>query len=67
MECGTLIGPMTIVYKQENQSEMRDTCRLCKKKCKIAKIDIPFIFKYFVTQLAAVNINVKIDFQSGLY
>ncbi|XP_077291956.1 RNA polymerase I subunit Rpl135 [Arctopsyche grandis] len=62
MECGTLIGPMTIVYKQENQSETRDTCRLCMKKSKIAKIDIPFIYKYFVTQLAAVNINIKIDF-----
>lgn len=53
--CGTLLGPM--IGKQHD----KDVCRLCGDKGKLVSIAIPYIFKFFVTQLASVNINVKID------
>lgn len=54
-KCGTLLGPIT--GKTEGITE---TCRLCRDG-KLVSIAIPYIFKFFVTQLAAVNINVKIN------
>lgn len=36
-------------------------CRLCKDDGVIGEIDIPYIFKYLVTELALCNINVKIQ------
>ncbi|KAI5641008.1 RNA polymerase rpb2, domain 6 domain-containing protein [Phthorimaea operculella] len=54
-KCGTLLGP--IVGKSESRSE---SCRLCGEGALVA-VAIPYIFKFFVTQLAAVNINVRIN------
>ncbi|XP_026322835.1 DNA-directed RNA polymerase I subunit RPA2 [Hyposmocoma kahamanoa] len=54
-KCGTLLGPIT--GKTEGITE---TCRLCREGDLVC-IAIPYIFKFFVTQLAAVNINVKIN------
>ncbi|CAK1540944.1 unnamed protein product [Leptosia nina] len=53
--CGTLLGPISVMT-----SANEDTCRLCKKG-NLVTISIPYIFKFFVTQLASVNINVKIN------
>ncbi|KAJ2941561.1 hypothetical protein O0L34_g14613 [Tuta absoluta] len=54
-KCGTLLGP--IVGKTDSRSE---SCRLCGEGALVA-VAIPYIFKFFVTQLAAVNINVRIN------
>lgn len=54
------------MYKEQGRSEVRDSCRLCMKKSKIAQINIPYIFKYFVTQLIAVNINLRINFEDKM-
>nr|XP_049705176.1 DNA-directed RNA polymerase I subunit RPA2 [Helicoverpa armigera] len=54
-KCGTLLGP--IVGRSETSKE---TCRLCGEG-NLVSIAIPYIFKFFVTQLACVNINVKIN------
>ncbi|XP_053619666.1 DNA-directed RNA polymerase I subunit RPA2 [Plodia interpunctella] len=51
-KCGTLLGP--IIGHSEGSN-----CRLCGKG-ELATVSIPYIFKFFVTQLAAVNINIKI-------
>uniref|UniRef100_A0A1Y1KKJ0 DNA-directed RNA polymerase subunit beta n=1 Tax=Photinus pyralis TaxID=7054 RepID=A0A1Y1KKJ0_PHOPY len=61
--CGTLLGPMhmvTQVADKPNMSETKEMCRLCGHGESITEIQIPYIFKYFVTQLASVNINIKI-------
>ena len=57
---------MTVMYKEQGRSEIRDSCRLCMEKSKIAQINIPYIFKYFVTQLIAVNINLRINFEDKM-
>ncbi|XP_026735860.1 LOW QUALITY PROTEIN: DNA-directed RNA polymerase I subunit RPA2-like [Trichoplusia ni] len=54
-KCGTLLGPM--VGKSDST---KDTCRLCGEG-HLVSVAIPYIFKFFVTQLACVNINVKIN------
>ncbi|KAJ8953550.1 hypothetical protein NQ318_002970 [Aromia moschata] len=62
--CGTLLGPVTLVTRKADKphhSEVTETCRLCGHGNKIAEIQIPYIFKFFVTQLASCNINVRIE------
>ncbi|KAK4874170.1 hypothetical protein RN001_013530 [Aquatica leii] len=62
--CGTLLGPITLVTRiadKPNYSETKEVCRLCQNGDNIVEIQIPYIFKYFVTQLASVNINIKIN------
>lgn len=54
-KCGTLLGP--IIGRSEQSKE---TCRLCGEG-NLVSVAIPYIFKFFVTQLACVNINVKIN------
>ncbi|XP_039760657.1 DNA-directed RNA polymerase I subunit RPA2 [Pararge aegeria] len=58
-KCGTLLGPIA-----GNTDGDKDTCRLCGDG-DLHSISIPFIFKFFVTQLASVNINVKINCGTG--
>nr|CAH7736074.1 unnamed protein product [Callosobruchus chinensis] len=62
--CGTLLGPITVIKRMDdrrNRSETEEYCRLCQSSNNISQIQIPYIFKFFVTQLASCNINVKIN------
>ncbi|CAG9824766.1 unnamed protein product [Phaedon cochleariae] len=64
--CGTLLGPVTVVTRMADKPHQSDTlemCRLCEHGKNIEQIEIPYIFKFFVTQLASCNINVKIGCQ----
>ncbi|XP_072933735.1 DNA-directed RNA polymerase I subunit RPA2 [Epargyreus clarus] len=53
-KCGTLLGPIAA------GSESGEGCRLCGGGTRL-RVSIPYIFKFFVTQLASVNINVRIN------
>uniref|UniRef100_A0A182Y5R7 DNA-directed RNA polymerase subunit beta n=1 Tax=Anopheles stephensi TaxID=30069 RepID=A0A182Y5R7_ANOST len=64
--CGTLIGPMDSVTKRlaVNTNELQHTpatCRLCEDDKEIGHVEIPYIFKFLVSQLSAMNINVKLE------
>lgn len=62
--CGSIISPFTVITKKADKShlaESKEVCRLCDQSRYIAEIDIPYIFKYFVVQLASCNINVKLE------
>ncbi|CAH0563356.1 unnamed protein product [Brassicogethes aeneus] len=62
--CGSLLGPITMVTRKDNKphlSETKDSCSLCGTNENISEIQIPYIFKFFVTQMASCNINVKIE------
>lgn len=37
-------------------------CRLCGDDESVREVDIPYIFRYLVTQLTSCNINVKLSF-----
>jgi DNA-directed RNA polymerase I subunit RPA2 len=61
--CGTLLGPVTVVTRPAEKpslTEYQDVCRLCEHGDTIEEIQLPYIFKFFVTQMASCNINVKI-------
>ncbi|XP_060523346.1 DNA-directed RNA polymerase I subunit RPA2 isoform X2 [Cylas formicarius] len=62
--CGTILGPIKIISRRADRpqmSEKKDTCQFCGHGRNVSSIQIPYIFKYFVTQLASCNINVKIE------
>ncbi|XP_001844066.2 DNA-directed RNA polymerase I subunit RPA2 [Culex quinquefasciatus] len=64
--CGTLIGPISSITKKvaTNATETERTpatCRLCRSDQGIGHVEIPYIFKFLVSQLTAMNINVKLD------
>ncbi|XP_034837415.1 DNA-directed RNA polymerase I subunit RPA2 [Maniola hyperantus] len=60
-KCGTLLGPITGSMDTDNEA----TCRLCGVG-DLQRVVIPYIFKFFVTELASVNINVKINCTTNL-
>lgn len=49
-------------YVSHDENNLK--CRLCKENGIIGEVDIPYIFKYLVTELALCNINVKIKLKS---
>uniref|UniRef100_A0AAR2KEB1 DNA-directed RNA polymerase n=1 Tax=Pygocentrus nattereri TaxID=42514 RepID=A0AAR2KEB1_PYGNA len=36
-------------------------CLLCKKSDSIETVSVPYVFRYFVAELAAMNIKIKLD------
>ncbi|KAL1139343.1 hypothetical protein AAG570_006327, partial [Ranatra chinensis] len=64
--CGTLLGPsFTMSSQNEDQVTRALSCHLCGTSGKIEKLDIPYIFKYLVAQLASVNIKVQLHVGSS--
>ncbi|KFB39803.1 AGAP009539-PA-like protein [Anopheles sinensis] len=64
--CGTLLGPLDSVTKRlaSNSNEFQHlpaTCRLCQDDKEIGHVEIPYIFKFLVSQLSSMNINVKLQ------
>ncbi|XP_053694116.1 DNA-directed RNA polymerase I subunit RPA2 [Sabethes cyaneus] len=64
--CGTLLGPISSITKKvsSNAAEtqrMPATCRLCQNDKEIGYVEIPYIFRFLVSQLTAMNINVKLE------
>lgn len=59
--CGTLLGPII-----SRQRDSEDVCRLCGDKGDLVSLTIPYVFKLFVTQLASVNIKLKIDTKTSM-
>lgn len=68
--CGTLLGPS--ITKQQQQGRGSGTsgtaagahCRLCQDVTQIGHVEVPYIFKYWVTQMSSVNIKVKLNVKS---
>ncbi|XP_059618200.1 DNA-directed RNA polymerase I subunit RPA2 [Phlebotomus argentipes] len=64
--CGSLLGPIMKVVSRDGAGDLQSapaTCLLCGDGTQIGHIQIPYIFKFLVTQLCSVNINVKLDFR----
>ncbi|XP_067211558.1 DNA-directed RNA polymerase I subunit RPA2 isoform X2 [Linepithema humile] len=59
--CGSLLSPELIVKGKSDNDDAK--CRLCGKEDSISEVEIPYIFKFLVTQLASCNINVKLKFR----
>ncbi|XP_066595001.1 DNA-directed RNA polymerase I subunit RPA2 isoform X2 [Prorops nasuta] len=62
-KCGSLLGPiMELAVNNLNFTEKKIKCQLCGDEESIKELDIPYIFRYLVIQLASCNINIKLSF-----
>ncbi|XP_034464852.1 DNA-directed RNA polymerase I subunit RPA2 [Hippoglossus hippoglossus] len=63
IDCGSLISPL-LEKPPPYWSSMRHrktVCTLCGKSDSIDSVSVPYVFRYFVAELAAMNIKVKLD------
>ncbi|XP_033762318.1 DNA-directed RNA polymerase I subunit RPA2-like [Pecten maximus] len=65
-ECGSMLSPLLerpVAAVAAVTSEMRRkwTCMLCKRSDTIQVITVPFVFRYLVAELAAINIKVQLE------
>lgn len=61
-KCGTLLGPVMEMSLSASGLNDKTKCRLCGNDESVREVDIPYIFRYLVTQLTSCNINVKLSF-----
>uniref|UniRef100_A0A8D0CRW2 DNA-directed RNA polymerase subunit beta n=1 Tax=Sander lucioperca TaxID=283035 RepID=A0A8D0CRW2_SANLU len=63
VDCGSLLSPL-LEKPPPYWSAMRHrktVCTLCGKSDSIDSVSVPYVFRYFVAELAAMNIKVKLD------
>ncbi|TKS85282.1 DNA-directed RNA polymerase I subunit RPA2 [Collichthys lucidus] len=63
VDCGSLLSPL-LEKPPPSWSAMRHrktVCTLCGKSDSIDSVSVPYVFRYFVAELAAMNIKVKLD------
>ena len=65
--CGSLLSPRVTLtqgnHKNTNRfREYTTKCVVCpKEKASVRDLSVPYIFLHLISQLAAVNIKIKID------
>ncbi|XP_002014590.2 DNA-directed RNA polymerase I subunit RPA2 [Drosophila persimilis] len=60
--CGSILSPLQQIIKRNERgglSSKPQTCRLCGDSSSVSMIEIPFSFKFLVTELSSVNINAR--------
>ena len=65
-KCGSILSPCLERPPSSNaavsaESERKWTCSLCKQTDTIDIIKVPYVFKYLVAELAAINIKVNLE------
>lgn len=62
-KCGSIISPYLDVSKIKDITdagrEQCWTCKTCTSSEFIAKVSIPFVLQYLVSELASVNIKIQ--------
>ncbi|XP_030383724.1 DNA-directed RNA polymerase I subunit RPA2 [Scaptodrosophila lebanonensis] len=61
-KCGSILSPMQQIVKRNETgglSSTAETCRLCGDSGAVSLIEIPFSYKFLVTELSSVNINAR--------
>ncbi|KAH8393916.1 hypothetical protein KR215_006958 [Drosophila sulfurigaster] len=61
-KCGSILAPVQQIVKRNETgglSSKPETCRLCGDSSGVSMIEIPFSFKFLVTELSSVNINAR--------
>lgn len=61
--CGNILSTQNrMVTRNVGRFESTpETCRLCGKGDELGQIEIPYSFKYLITELASVNINARLS------
>ncbi|XP_011329952.1 DNA-directed RNA polymerase I subunit RPA2 isoform X2 [Ooceraea biroi] len=57
-KCGSLLGPEIVAERYYQHKK----CRLCGADSSVREIEIPYIFRFLLIQLASCNINIKLNF-----
>ncbi|XP_068597291.1 DNA-directed RNA polymerase I subunit RPA2 [Brachionichthys hirsutus] len=63
VDCGSLLSPL-LEKPPPHWSTVRHrktVCTLCGESGSIDSVAVPYVFRYFVAELAAMNIKVKLD------
>ena len=60
-KCGSLLGPELIMNSRNDDDDKK--CRLCGEEDNVNEIEIPYIFRFLLIQLASCNINIKLQFR----
>ncbi|XP_020843135.2 DNA-directed RNA polymerase I subunit RPA2 isoform X1 [Phascolarctos cinereus] len=63
VKCGSLLSPL-LEKPPPSWSAMRKrkyNCTVCNRSDTIDTVSVPYVFRYFVAELAAMNIKVKLD------
>uniref|UniRef100_A0A4X2LGS4 DNA-directed RNA polymerase n=1 Tax=Vombatus ursinus TaxID=29139 RepID=A0A4X2LGS4_VOMUR len=63
VKCGSLLSPL-LEKPPPSWSAMRNrkyNCTVCNRSDTIDTVSVPYVFRYFVAELAAMNIKVKLD------
>uniref|UniRef100_A0A8C7BCD8 DNA-directed RNA polymerase subunit beta n=1 Tax=Neovison vison TaxID=452646 RepID=A0A8C7BCD8_NEOVI len=63
IKCGSLLSPL-LEKPPPSWSATRNrkyNCTLCDRSDTIDTVSVPYVFRYFVAELAAMNIKVKLD------
>lgn len=59
--CGSILTPIILSQNRGNYRDHIIRCQICKENGRVQEMDLPYIFRYLVCQLASVNIKIKID------
>uniref|UniRef100_A0AAQ5YB35 DNA-directed RNA polymerase subunit beta n=1 Tax=Amphiprion ocellaris TaxID=80972 RepID=A0AAQ5YB35_AMPOC len=63
VDCGSLLSPLLEkppLYWSATRHR-KTVCTLCGKSDTIDSVSVPYVFRYFIAELAAMNIKVKLD------
>ena len=64
-ECGSIVSPLlekvAPIRARLSHAPSEWKCGLCKEKGKIDIISVPYVFRYLIAELAAMNIRVTIE------
>ncbi|XP_054646633.1 DNA-directed RNA polymerase I subunit RPA2 [Dunckerocampus dactyliophorus] len=63
VDCGSLMSPLLEKPPPywSSTRHRKTVCTLCGKSDSIDSVSVPYVFRYFVAELAAMNIKVKLD------
>ncbi|KAK3916298.1 DNA-directed RNA polymerase I subunit RPA2 [Frankliniella fusca] len=59
--CGTLLGPYLAVAAQAEGQGRKMKCRMCGDNGDVVGVELPHIYKYLVSQMVSMNINLKME------
>ena len=64
--CGSILATVRRIMKRSDYglTSSPSVCKLCNDSKQIGQIEIPYSYKYLITELASVNINAKFQFAS---
>lgn len=60
-KCETIVGAGYEMTAEKGERVSR--CRLCRDDAVLGQIDVPYIFRYLVSEFASCNISLKIPVQ----